>query len=68
MTVKKVLDGRIYQMTVTLKGIRPPICVITRGFSGNSYDFTLGSATVPSTIRLWRSSMGVLGRIAAPSL
>src|SRR5947209_5673167 len=25
MTVKKVLDGRIYQMTVTLKGIRPPI-------------------------------------------
>jgi len=25
MTVKRVLDGRIYQMTVTLKGIRPPI-------------------------------------------
>ena len=23
--MKKVLDGRIYQMTVTLKGIRPPI-------------------------------------------
>ena len=25
MTAKKVLEGQVYQMTVTLKGIRPPI-------------------------------------------
>ncbi len=25
MTVKKALDGRVYEMTATLKGIRPPI-------------------------------------------
>ncbi len=25
MTVKKVLDGRVYQLNITLKGIRPPI-------------------------------------------
>src|SRR6266853_3211989 len=25
MTVKKVLDGRAYQLHITLKGIRPPI-------------------------------------------
>jgi hypothetical protein len=25
MTMKKILTGRIYQMTITLRGIRPPI-------------------------------------------